>query len=260
MTHAAVNTLIAVEIDGKTQNMPMIEVAETNTANSIVVAQYFGREHRRVLPDIEALINNTSHVIAEFAARHFLKDVYQDSNGQNRPMYHMTQSGFAKLVSRWSGKEAEEFMVRYIEKFDEMAADNRRLQIENTQLLEQRLERQKEDYRLLKGELSGDTVEFYVNKLDQVEGETRQMRNEIASLTDQVTAANPASELVKGRIRAKASDATAKDMLKVMNVKARQIRAHVKAIRKWMLGNEHEYDCTLLNATEGIDTVVKSWT
>lgn len=251
MTQTANNPLIAVEIDGITQNMPMIEVAETNTANSLVVAQYFGRRHTLVISDVEELLNNESPIVAEFAAKHFLKDEYKDSLGRMKPIYHMTQSGFAKLVSRWNGREAEEFMVRYIERFDSLAA-------ENTQLLEQRLEQQREAYRQLKGELGSDLAEFYTNKLAQVETDNVTLKHDIQNLRDQVATLKPSKE-DRHTLQAQAADATAKDMLKLLNAKAKQIRAHIKSITGWMKLNEHEYDYTLLNATEGIDAIVKHW-
>jgi len=244
------NPLVAVEIDGVTKNMPMIEVAETNTANSLVVAQYFGRRHTLVISDVEELIGNESPIVAEFAAKHFLKDTYMGANGQARPMYHMTQSGFAKLVSRWNGREAEEFMVRYIERFDD-------LQLENTRLLEQQIERQREDYRLLKGELGGDVVEYYTNKLSDTEFDLRQARAERDNFLNKLAATKPPTKDERREVAMKAADKALKTRNAGIVKAVSKILKETKTIRARLRVFECAGDFVLANGLDGVEDMVR---
>lgn len=240
------------------------------TTTSLIVAEVFGRSHNDVLKSTRALIQDMVGCISAITegdfppsnetntSDYFIKTAYKDTTGRNLPMYIITEEGFALLAMGFTGKKALEFKISFLNEFKRLQEENQRLQLENTQLLEQRLDQSRQSYLELKGEMGSDLAEFYTNKLAQVETDNASLKHDVQSLKDRIATLKPSRE-DRHTLQAQAADATAKDMLKLLNAKAKQIRAHIKSITGWMKLNEHEYDYTLLNATEGIDAIVKHW-
>lgn len=80
------------------------------------VAENFGKSHRHVNRDIENLIqkdvSKTGHMFYEAET--------PDSYGRMQKSYYMNRDGFSLLVMGFTGKEAIEWKLKYIEAFNEM--------------------------------------------------------------------------------------------------------------------------------------------
>lgn len=83
--------------------------------DSLTVAEAFGKEHKNVLRDIEAL-----ECSAEFSRLNFEQSTYINDRGRDYPKYLITQDGFSFLVMGYTGKEAARFKEMYIGEFNRM--------------------------------------------------------------------------------------------------------------------------------------------
>lgn len=83
--------------------------------DSLIVAETFGKEHRRVMQDIREM-----DCSQEFNEHHFVLISYQDSMNREKPKYLITQDGFSFLVMGYTGKEAARFKEMYINEFNAM--------------------------------------------------------------------------------------------------------------------------------------------
>lgn len=93
------------------------------TASSLDIAKHFGKEHRNVLRDIEALQEG---VLNFEQTPMFLKTTYvHPQNGQEYPMYLMNRDGFTLLAMGFTGKEALEWKIKYINAFNAMEQELR---------------------------------------------------------------------------------------------------------------------------------------
>lgn len=88
---------------------------DTARANSLQVAEYFGKHHDKIVRDIEALDCST-----EFNAANFGVIKYTDSRGRKQKAYAMTRDGFMFLVMGYRGKKAAAIKEAYIKRFNEM--------------------------------------------------------------------------------------------------------------------------------------------
>lgn len=93
---------------------------DTARANSLQVAEYFGKRHDRVLRAIANLTDPKNGVSKEFAERNFALSKYTDSTGRKLPCYAMTRDGFTLLAMGFTGKRALQFKEAYIKRFNEM--------------------------------------------------------------------------------------------------------------------------------------------
>lgn len=85
---------------------------------SLKVAEYFGKEHSKVLRSIEQLECSDSFREANFGLSN-----YERKNGnvtKSYPMYYMTRDGFTFLVMGFTGKVAARFKEQFINAFNEM--------------------------------------------------------------------------------------------------------------------------------------------
>ena len=82
---------------------------------SLKVADVFGKQHKDVLRAIREL-----EVPEDFNERNFAPVEYTDAKGEKRPMYYITRDGFTLLAMGFTGKNAMEFKIAYIEAFNEM--------------------------------------------------------------------------------------------------------------------------------------------
>jgi Rha family phage regulatory protein len=82
---------------------------------SLIVAEVFEKEHRRVLQDIREL-----GCSEEFRQRNFVQSSYVNSQNKEMPMYHMNKKGFTLLAMGYTGKEAMKFKEAYIDQFEKM--------------------------------------------------------------------------------------------------------------------------------------------
>lgn len=56
----------------------------------------------------------------EFRANNFAQTSYIDQQGKTQPSYQITKDGFVLLVMGFTGKQATEFKIKYIEAFNAM--------------------------------------------------------------------------------------------------------------------------------------------
>lgn len=82
---------------------------------SLEVAENFGKLHRNVMQSIRNLTAQKSAV-----KNMFYETTYENSRGQEQPMYLMNRDGFSLLVMGFTGKEALAWKLKYINAFNEM--------------------------------------------------------------------------------------------------------------------------------------------
>lgn len=85
--------------------------------SSRVVAQDFGKQHKHVLEAIKNLELQLNTV--EFSAL-FIESKYKATNGKMNKEYLLTRDGFSLLVMGFTGKEALQWKLKYIEAFNKM--------------------------------------------------------------------------------------------------------------------------------------------
>lgn len=95
------------EIQIKYENNQMV-------VSSLEIAENFGKEHKHVLESIRNLVAENSS-----AKSMFYKTAYEN-RGKQYPMYLMNRDGFSLLVMGFTGKEALEWKIKYIEAFNQM--------------------------------------------------------------------------------------------------------------------------------------------
>lgn len=99
----------------------MHEITITQTAtgipcvSSLQVAEDFGKKHKNVVQTIENIKAENSAVTPMF-----IESSYQAGTGKNYKCYDITRDGFSLLVMGFTGKEALDWKLRYIEAFNRM--------------------------------------------------------------------------------------------------------------------------------------------
>lgn len=84
-------------------------------ASSRDVAKRFGKEHRNVMQSIKNISAENSAV-----TQMFFKSEYTAGTGKKYPMYLMNRDGFSLLAMGFTGKEAVQWKLKYIEAFNQM--------------------------------------------------------------------------------------------------------------------------------------------
>lgn len=90
--------------------------------DSLQIAEAFEKEHKNVLRDIDAILEED-----EFSRLNFEPSDYR-VRGKTYPRYLLTKDGFALLVMGYTGKKALAFKKAYITRFNEMEAFIKSLQ------------------------------------------------------------------------------------------------------------------------------------
>lgn len=83
--------------------------------NSLLVAEKFGKEHKRVLQDIRDLKCSN-----QFKQHNFVLSSYCNDQNRELPMYVMNRDGFTLLVMGYTGEDAMKFKEDYIDSFNKM--------------------------------------------------------------------------------------------------------------------------------------------
>jgi Rha family phage regulatory protein len=100
------------------QRKPRIAVIEGKvTTTSLVVAEHFEKNHRDVLRAIRDLVGDAP---ADFNERNFAFVEYIDAKGETRPMCRMSRDGFSLLAMGFTGKQALQWKIAYIDAFNAM--------------------------------------------------------------------------------------------------------------------------------------------
>lgn len=104
----------------------LVKIMEQNkeeilTANSRDVAEHFEKQHKDVLESIRNLTAENSATKSMFIETSF------ESRGKFYPQYELTRDGFSLLVMGFTGAKALEWKLKYIEAFNEMERELKRL-------------------------------------------------------------------------------------------------------------------------------------
>lgn len=110
-----------VEITGKRSEERLI-------TTSLKIAEKFGKEHAHVLRDIRDL-----ECSDKFRESNFGFSSYKSSQGKTLPMYEVTRDGFTILAMGYTGKEAMKFKEDYINAFNAMENELKRIYTERQQ-------------------------------------------------------------------------------------------------------------------------------
>lgn len=98
--------------------------------SSLQVAEDFGKQHKNVVQAIENIKAENSAVTPMF-----IESSYQAGTGKHYKCYDITRDGFSLLVMGFTGKEALDWKLRYIEAFNRME-QHIKLQYDTIQQLE----------------------------------------------------------------------------------------------------------------------------
>lgn len=89
--------------------------------DSRAVALAFKKRHKNVLRTIDAMLRSGRFLIAEHARLNFEPSNYKDSTGRDLLMYKMTAKGLSELAMGFSGDDAREVRIRFLNAFEEVA-------------------------------------------------------------------------------------------------------------------------------------------
>lgn len=112
-----------VEITGK-------RYEEQILTTSLKVADKFEKQHKDVLESIRGI--RDAMITAEFSAL-FKETNYKASNGKNNPMYEMNRDGFSLLAMGFTGEKALKWKLDYINAFNIMESELKRIYTERQQ-------------------------------------------------------------------------------------------------------------------------------
>lgn len=110
-----------VEIIGKRNEERLI-------TTSLKIAEKFGKEHAHVLRDIRDMECSDT-----FRESNFGLSSYKSAQGKALPMYEVTRDGFTLLAMGYTGKEAMKFKEDYINAFNAMENELKRIYTERQQ-------------------------------------------------------------------------------------------------------------------------------
>lgn len=114
-----------IEIQGKTNE-------EILVVSSRQIAEDFEKQHKDVLESISNLISRMG--VAENSASLFIESKYQhEQNNQTFKEYLLTRDGFSLLVMGFTGSKALEWKLKYINAFNGMERQLKRLYEERKQ-------------------------------------------------------------------------------------------------------------------------------
>lgn len=112
-----------MNIEEMIQGNPQALVTNYNgvlVADSLEVADRFGKQHKDVLRAIEVLCNQLSSQSAQNYADYFIPDNYRDNRNRIQKRYRLTRDGFSLLVMGFTGPAALHWKLLYIEAFNKM--------------------------------------------------------------------------------------------------------------------------------------------
>ena len=99
----------------------LIQVVNNESfTTSLLVAEKFSKDHKNVIAKIERIIADISTGLILSSLNLFEKSEYTDAHNQVRSMYLINRDGFTLLAMGFTGKEALEWKLKYIEAFNEM--------------------------------------------------------------------------------------------------------------------------------------------
>lgn len=136
-------------------------------ATSRDVAEFFGKEHRHVLRDIDNLIAAEPDLaLSNFGQGSY---VLPATGAQAHRQFEMDRDGFTLLAMGFTGQKALKWKLRYIEAFNSMEAELRRQSTDVSEILA--------DPTALRRLLSD-----YTDKVITLEGKVEEMRPQVQAL------------------------------------------------------------------------------
>lgn len=99
-------------------------VGDQTYTTSLAIANVFNKRHDHIIAKIRELPQD------EFTAPIFRVSEYTDKSGRKLPMYEMTKDGFVLLAMGFTGEKAYKFKIEYINAFNRMADEIKRLKFE----------------------------------------------------------------------------------------------------------------------------------
>jgi Rha family phage regulatory protein len=97
------------------ENLVMVEAGKVFVMSHEVAAK-FNKEHRTIYRKISELID--SH--PEFGDANFGVTTYKTGQNKTHNCYQMTRDGFSMIAMSLTGREAEEWKIKYINAFNKM--------------------------------------------------------------------------------------------------------------------------------------------
>jgi len=97
------------------ENLVIYNESNVPVTNSLLVAEKFGKYHKDILETIRRMKAENSAVLSMFC-----ETTYFNEQNKQQPMYIMNRDGFSLLVMGFTGKEALQFKVEFIEAFNKM--------------------------------------------------------------------------------------------------------------------------------------------
>lgn len=89
---------------------------------SLKVAEHFGKLHRHVLRDVQAILQDLNESKIGLIAPSFEPAEYLDSRGRAKPMYHLSRDAFSLLAMGFTGTKALVWKVQFLAAFNAMEA------------------------------------------------------------------------------------------------------------------------------------------
>lgn len=90
-------------------------------ADSLQVAEMFGKRHNHVLRDIDKIMKTLSKIgQPEERKMMFIPSRRKAADGNSHRMYYMNRDGFSLLTMGFTGDKAMEWKLKYIEAFNRM--------------------------------------------------------------------------------------------------------------------------------------------
>ena len=89
--------------------------------DSRAVAIAFGKRHADVLRAIDKRMRSLRPAISDHYRRNFAPVEFIDQKGEARPMYRMTAKGLSELTMGFSGDDACEVRIKFLNAFEDVA-------------------------------------------------------------------------------------------------------------------------------------------
>ncbi|KRL81771.1 Rha family transcriptional regulator [Ligilactobacillus equi] len=84
---------------------------------SLQVAEVFGKEHKNVIRAIEQKLGELNF---EPSSKMFAEGAYTNSQNKKNKMYYLNRDGFTFIAFGFTGRQADEFKLKYIQAFNKM--------------------------------------------------------------------------------------------------------------------------------------------
>lgn len=137
-----------------------------DVTTSLIVAEVFGKEHSKVVRDIENLSCSESFNTANFGVI-----AYIDSRGREQKAYEMTKDGFSFLVMGYTGAKAGQFKEAFINEFNKreiMLNSDDYILARSQEILQKRLQSAEQRIQVLEGanELKEEQIKLLAPKAE----------------------------------------------------------------------------------------------